>query len=170
MHTSLTRTIKGLNTRTLSSSNSETNIYEETGIREDRNRSLTETNETIRILDNVLYVDNNTSSTRTQHDYESIDTLESNIHENREPERNFVNPIYGDDSVNGSTVTTSSQRQQERSTQYDQLGHIYYTLENEQDREERYALRAQLQVQGEGDGTKREQSHKRADHSYEDVQ
>ena len=179
---------------TLSSSNGETNIYEEAGRRDDVTSSLTATNGTIRNLDNPLYNDINTSSTRTQHDYESIDTLESNIHqnlepernfvnpiygddtlesnidENRESERNFVNPIYGDDSVGGSTEMTSSQRQKERSTQYDQLGHIYYTLENEEDRKERYAMTTQLQAEGEGDGGKGEQNEKKADHSYEDVQ
>ena len=143
--------------RAVVSSDGEMHVYKEAKSKGRAQSSSSWTDRTIRNLHNPVYTGDSTTSSRPSHDYESMDTVHSS--RNEEPERKFKNPIYGDESVVRS-----------RSVQYDQLGNIYHTLENEEDRAHRYAEATQLTAfdPREGDNCLREEQEKPV-HRYEDV-
>ena len=126
--------------------------------------------QTIKNFINPLYADNDTIVAAAVHEYDSPDSAQPNdscTADQEEEERNVVNPIYSD-KVHYVTVPS-----QATVAEYDKIGNVYHTLENEQDRAERYILIARaLSTESEsasGDSDSNKERSKEPPHSYEDV-
>ena len=76
---------------------------------------------------------------------------------------NFNNPI-GNDDVDADPNGVLPEHE---NSEYDQVGNIYHTLENKQEREERYAAQAALGSLDANDSLEQSQISER--NSYEDV-
>ena len=172
--------------------NTDIPVYAEANDVKDHN---TETGnyETVKEFKNPIYGDDDDDDdedkvvSELQHEYETADEVRSksktdhqfhsDSDQDEELERKFENPIYGDDLYDGIenlTVAVPLPQASGGTVDYDQIGHIYHTLESEQEREQRYARTsvseaASMETGGVNDSVNGGER-KKPKHNYEDVQ